>query len=303
LAFGLSTIALAAPVYAPQRSDVVPAAAPELVDPNGAATDPTKPRTTDPSRAPPGTAARPKESTVPTRIATDYEKSNEKRIDPATIAELNRMGTFLRAQQSFRVRAETTSDRVTEGDQNVQVAGTVDLSLRRPDKLHIDAVTDTEHRVVAYDGKAFTIFRPDKGNYAAFQSPAATTTPIGSVVARADKQFAIDLPLRDVFYWESPGSGAENVVSARHVGSSTVDGTPCQHYAFRLKNEDWQVWVTQGTEPVPRKIVVTTTALPSQPQRSSVLRWDLNTNPADTTFHFVPPKGAHQIDFNVDLAK
>jgi hypothetical protein len=70
------------------------------------------------------------------------------------------------------------------------------------------------------------------------------------------------------------------------------------HLAFRNAEVDWQIWIQQGDRPVPRKLVVTSKRMPGSPQFVTVLS-DWQTAPAitDTTFSFVPPKGAQKIDF------
>jgi hypothetical protein len=46
---------------------------------------------------------------------------------------------------------------------------------------------------------------------------------------------------------------------------------------------------------LPRKLIVTTTSEPAEPQYSSVLKWNLNPKFADATFNFSPPRGAMRI--------
>ena len=74
----------------------------------------------------------------------------------------------------------------------------------------------------------------------------------------------------------------------------------CDHYAFRQKDVDWELWIEQGGRPLPRKMVITTTAEPSKPQHSMVMNWDLAPKFEDELFTFVPPATAHQIEFDVD---
>src|SRR6476620_8372856 len=55
-------------------------------------------------------------------------------IDPQAIAALNAMGAYLRSQTAMRVMAEMTTDDVINTGQKVQVSGTVDMEVRRPDR-------------------------------------------------------------------------------------------------------------------------------------------------------------------------
>jgi hypothetical protein len=46
---------------------------------------------------------------------------------------------------------------------------------------------------------------------------------------------------------------------------------------------------------LPRKLVITTTDEPTQPQYVAVLTWDVAVKLDDKVFAFVPPKGAQPI--------
>jgi hypothetical protein len=123
--------------------------------------------------------------------------------------------------------------------------------------------------------------------------PAPAT--IRETLAAAADKYDLHLPLADLFYWGTDHSGIDDIKSAIEVGPSRVGGVQCDHYAFSQEGVDWQVWIERGRTALPRKLVITTTDEPSQPQYSSVLRWNLNPPVTDKTFSFVPPKGAMKI--------
>jgi hypothetical protein len=82
------------------------------------------------------------------------------------------------------------------------------------------------------------------------------------------------------------------------VGSSVVDGTRCHHLAFTEKTIDWEVWIEDGTQWVPRKLVITYKTLPGAPQFEAVLSdWDLVTQTPDALFTPALPPGAARIEF------
>lgn len=80
------------------------------------------------------------------------------------------------------------------------------------------------------------------------------------------------------------------------VGPARIDGTVTEHYAFRQPGVDWQVWIETGARPLPRRLVITTTDDPSQPQYASTLKWNTDAKLGDSAFTFVPPKDAHRIE-------
>jgi hypothetical protein len=218
--------------------------------------------------------------------------AQEPAIDPEAIAALRRMGAFLRKQESFAVKGETLTDQVLNNGQNVQLAGKVDLLVKRPDGLRAEITTDRKRRTLIYDGKTFTAYGKGTGYYASFAAPPT----LREVVQVAKERYDVDVPLADLFYWGSDQDAAASVESAMDVGPATIDGRRCDHYAFRQGDVDWQIWIQQGAEPLPCKFVITNTSLPSQPQHVVTMTWDLDPQlPASFKFH--PPKGSHRIVF------
>jgi hypothetical protein len=215
-------------------------------------------------------------------------------VDPDAIAALQKMGAFLRDQQKFSVRATVTTDDLLSSGQKVQFGGTLELMVRRPDRLRADVRGDRQDERIYYDGKTFTIFGEKVGYYASFQAPG-TLAELKDVT---EKRYGIDLPLADLFYWGTEHDGTSEITAATKVGVATVEGTACDHYAFRQKDVDWELWIEQGPHPLPRKIVITTTTEKSRPQHGMVLTWDLAPKLAEDLFTFAPPPEAHKIEFD-----
>jgi hypothetical protein len=214
-------------------------------------------------------------------------------IDPDAIAALQKMGEFLRNQQTFAVQSRATTDDVLPSGQKVQFSGTVDMRVRRPDRMRVDITGDRRNERIYYDGKTFTVFGDKVGYFATAPAPP-TLAELKDVL---EQRYAIDLPLADLFYWGTERDGRAAIQAAARVGTSNVEGFMCDHYAFRQKDIDWELWVEQGGRPLPRKIVITTTSEKTMPQHSMVLNWDLGPKFDEQLFTFVPPATARKIDF------
>ena len=215
-------------------------------------------------------------------------------IDPDAISALQKMGDFLRNQQSFSVQARMTTDDQLASGQKVQFGGSVDLKIRRPDRMRVDITGDRRNERLYYDGKTFTVFGPNTGYYATFAAPG-TLAELKDVL---EKQYAIDLPLADLFYWGTERDGRAAIQAATRVGTANVDGFVTDHFAFRQKDVDWELWIEQGARPVPRKLVITTTSEKSRPQHATVMNWDLSAKFEDQLFTFVPSEKTHKIEFD-----
>jgi hypothetical protein len=118
---------------------------------------------------------------------------------------------------------------------------------------------------------------------------------LGELVGFASNRYGIELPLVDLFRLGAENNEAASLEAAVDLGASTVDAVPCDHYAFRQGHVGWEVWIEQGARPLPHRLVITTTAAPAQPPREVRYEWTLDASPPDSTFRFVPPKGAHKI--------
>ena len=215
-------------------------------------------------------------------------------VEPEAISALQKMGEFLRNQQNFSVQARSTTDDVLASGQKVQFGGTIDLKVRRPDRLRMDISGDRRNERIYYDGKNFTVFADRVNYFATFPAPG-TLDELKSVL---EKRYAFDLPLADLFYWGTERDGTNAIQRATRVGTANIEGFACDHFAFRQKDVDWELWIEQGGRPVPRKVVITTTSEKSKPQHSMVMNWDLSAKYDDSLFTFVPPATAHQIEFD-----
>jgi len=228
-----------------------------------------------------------------------FAKSAAPAIDPEAVEALHKMGAFLRDQQKFTVRATATTDDLLSSGQKVQFSGTIEMMVRRPDRLRADIRGDRRDEHLYYDGKTFTVYGERVGYFASFAAPPT----LADLKTEAEKR-GIDLPLADLFYWGTEQDGTKEITAATKVGVSTVEGAACDHYAFRQKDVDWEIWIQQGPQPLPRKLVITTTGDKSRPQHSAVMTWDLSPQLGDELFTFVPPPEAHKIDFeNVTTAR
>lgn len=82
------------------------------------------------------------------------------------------------------------------------------------------------------------------------------------------------------------------------VGNAWVGGVPCDHLAFRGYGVDWQVWIEDGNQPLPRKYVITTIDIEGAPQAEIlVTEWNLSPDFDEGQFRFAPAADAKRIDF------
>lgn len=213
------------------------------------------------------------------------------KVDPAAVKALAQMSAFLQSLSTFALATDTSLEVVTNDDQKIQLVGTASYKVRKPDAFVIDVVSSSWNRRYIYAGGQFTVYAPELGYYAT----VPTQTTIQATVADVAARFGISIPLDDLFRWSSPGAREETLDSAFLVGAEVLDGVTTNHYAFREGHIDWQVWIQQGAQPLPRRVVIIDRRDKTSPAYIANLAWTLNPPLTDADFAFQPGKRATRI--------
>jgi hypothetical protein len=213
-------------------------------------------------------------------------------VAPAAIQALRDMGAHLQTLGRFQVTTEVTGERVLADGQKLQHTATASLDVVRPIKLRVRMVSPHSERELIFDGKTVTLFSPAQKYY----STVELVDTIGGLISRLQDRFGVEVPLSDLFVWGTPAAPLDKIQSAMNAGQDFVGDDLCDHYAFRQGDFDWQIWITTGAKPLPRKIVITNRADEARPQSVSLLTWNLKPTFKDSTFVFTPPKGATKVE-------
>jgi hypothetical protein len=213
-------------------------------------------------------------------------------IDPHADELLKRMGDYLGEAKFFSVSAEVWQDAQLSSGQRVQAGRTVELQVRRPDRLRATVHSTRRNRELIYDGNSLTLFNRVQN----FYGTVHTSGPLDQAMDVASEQFGIDMPLEDFIRSDPHKDLLQKVTSGSDIGPVTVLGVPCEHLAFTQNNIDWQVWIEDGPTPVPRKFVITYKDEPNSPQFTAIFsHWDFITKLPDFVFKFEPPPGASKL--------
>ena len=149
----------------------------------------------------------------------------------------------------------------------------------------MELVSDLKTRTYYYDGKQFTIYAPKLGYYATMAAPPTNRAFLKTLY---DK-FGIELPLEDLFRWsDGDGFDVRALTAGYSAGTATLDGVATDHWAFRQGDYDWEVWIQQGDQPLPRKLTIVDRTDPAMPGYTARLSWTLNPTFAADDFTFTP---------------
>jgi hypothetical protein len=219
--------------------------------------------------------------------------ADEKSIDPRADQLIKRMSDYLAQAKFFSVNAEIWQDIQLASGQQIQAGRTLDLQVRRPNRLRAEVNSPRRNRELFYDGSSITLLNRAQNFYGTIHAPGS----IDEAMDTASAKFGIAMPLDDFVSSDPHKDLLEKVTSGTDVGTVNVLGVPCEHLAFSQANIDWQVWIDKGAKPVPRKFVITYKDEPDSPEFTAIFsNWDFLTPLPDFVFQFEPPPGASKID-------
>lgn len=233
---------------------------------------------------------------APSALAKSSEKepSRPPIVDPRADQMLREMGSYLARAQQFSFRADIDYDHVLPTGQKVQFAAIEDVAVRRPNGAYVEYQGDVAAKRFWYDGKQITVLDGAEKVYATAPVPGKLDAALGKMV----EAHGFSPPLADLLYSDPYAELKKHALLGLYLGLHDVDGTRCHHLAFVDKQVDWQVWIEDGTQTVPRKLVVTYKTLPGSPQFVAVLsEWRFDERFANTVFEPKIPNGVQKIDF------
>jgi hypothetical protein len=213
-------------------------------------------------------------------------------VDLASIQALKDMGAHLQTLKRFQLTTELSGERVLADGQKLQHTAVAELDVARPNMLRARMTSARSQREIFYDGKTVTLFTPAQKYYSTFEF----TDNLGGLVNKLEERYGVEMPLYDLFVFGTPAARFDKIESAMNAGQDFIDDDLCNHYAFRQSNVDWQIWITTGSKPLPRKLVITNRSDDARPQSVSLMDWNLKPTFKDSVFKFTPPKGATAVE-------
>jgi hypothetical protein len=201
---------------------------------------------------------------------------------------------FVASQQQFSADTRNTLEIVLKSGQKIEFNHTTRQSVQRPDKLRSERTGDLVDQVFIYDGKSLTLHNKTDKAYAQVAAPDTLEGMLDFARTKLD----IVAPAGDLVYKNAYEILMDGVTDGIVVGKAVIEGMRCDHLAFRAPHVDWQIWIQQGAQPLPRKLLITTRDVVNAPQFAvTITKWNLKPTFGAQTFAFKPPPGAKKVDF------
>jgi hypothetical protein len=201
------------------------------------------------------------------------------------------MGKTLEAQE-FSFRARTLRVYATVEGQHLHIAHTMDVVVRRPDRLRVDVNGDDGAEQFLYDGTTTFIYGPETKKYMKIPSPNTIQDMLEAVSGR----LGVDFPLADFIATAPDKAFLFGVTAGREVNTVTINDVPCRHLLFNQPGVQIELWLEKNDRALPRRVIATYTELPDRPVFVAEMSdWKFDVHPADAQFTFQPPQGAEQV--------
>jgi len=214
---------------------------------------------------------------------------------------LMRMAAYLGGAEKYSVSLRAGYDAVQKSGQKIEFNETRKVVLSRPDKLRAEGErSDGAKTQVVFNGKEITLVDGASNVYATAPQPGNIDHSIVYFVS----DLGMRLPLAVMLLTRMPAELEARVQSVDYVEKTAVLGKPAHHLAARTDTVDFQVWVADGDQPVPLRVVITYKKAAGQPQFwAQFSDWNLAPAVSDATFAAQIPAGAQKIAFAAQLQR
>jgi hypothetical protein len=214
-------------------------------------------------------------------------------------ALLMRMADVLGKTQAFSVTISGGYDVVQDNGEKIEFGEVRQVLIDRPDHLRIQSeFSNGEELTIYFDGKELNVFSPKENVFAKLERKGSVDDMLRYVVL--DLQTPI--PLAMLFAQSIKEELEKRITEIDYVELTNIAGKPADHLAVRTADIDFQIWLAQGEQPLPLRVVITYKKEVGQPQyRADLSDWNLAPKIDEATLAFSPPTGAEAVPFMVSV--
>ena len=208
-------------------------------------------------------------------------------------ALLMRMADVLANTKAFSVTITAGYDVVQDDGQKIEFGEVRQVLVDRPDRLRVQLEqSDGDKFAIYFDGKDLIMFSSKENVFTKVEKQGSVDDMLRYVV------FDLQTPIPLALLWASSIKEEleKRTTEVDYVERTSIDGKPVDHLAGRMADVDFQMWVAQGEQPLPLRVIITYKKDTGQPQFSANLSdWNLAPKIEDAAFAFSPPAGAEAI--------
>jgi hypothetical protein len=206
------------------------------------------------------------------------------------------MSDYLAAQKAISFSFDTDLEIVTKDQQKLALASSGTVILDRPDKIRVTRHGGFADVEAIFDGKTLTLLDKNANLYGQVDVPGS----IDHLIDELRDEYHRPVPGADLLQSNLYDELMPSVIDVKDLGSGVIAGVECDHFAFRTKEVDWQIWIAQGDRPYPCRYVITSKLVADAPQYSVQIRdWKTGNEVAFHDFSVRTPTDAKKVDLKV----
>ena len=214
-------------------------------------------------------------------------------IEQEALDRLKQMSEKLASAKAFTYRSRSAVEVPSKTGQFLTFFAHAQVALERPNKLRASVTGDVPNFHFYYDGSNVSAFDPEKNVYAVSKAPSTIDEMLPFVMEKAGIRFPTD----DLMYSDPYAVMTKGLTHAIVVGPTTVDGVPCEHFAFRAPGINWEIWIDRGKSGLPKRLAATYTEVDNFPRfLVEFFDWNLEPKLGKGQFVFKKPANAKQIE-------
>ena len=206
---------------------------------------------------------------------------------------LKAMSDYMAEQKSISFSYDAILEVITRDHQKLGLASSGTVVMKRPEKLRATRLGGFADVEMVFDGKTLTLFGKNVNAYAQLEIPGT----IDHLIDELRAKYNMTLPAADLLMTNVYDELMPDVIDIKDLGSGVIGGIECDHFAFRTKEVDWQIWIAHGDHPYPRRYVITSKLMADSPQYSIQVRdWKTGDAVKGNDFSFKNSTNARKID-------
>jgi hypothetical protein len=206
---------------------------------------------------------------------------------------LKAMSDYMAALNVMSISYDTNLDIVTKDKQKLTLASSGTVTLNRPDKIRATRRGGFADVEMVFDGKMLTLLAKDANVYGQVDVPGT----IDHLIDELRGKYHRPVPGADLLNSNVYDELMSDVIDVKDLGSGVMGGVECDHFAFRKKEVDFQIWIAQGARPYPCRYVITSKLIAGAPEYSvQVKDWKTGNEVTSDDFSFKNPTNAKKVD-------
>jgi hypothetical protein len=234
---------------------------------------------------------------VITPTGADNQTGSPAPVNPRS--QFDRMTHFLSSTQLLQTTASMGYDVVQDSGQKIEFSERRRITVARPDRLRVEMLrSNGEEGMVLFDGQRITVYSAAHEGYAEAEIPGS----LDEVLVHFLRDLKMRMPLALMFSGRFPQEMEKRLEDLTFVEVSVLTDTPCVHLAGRTDQVDFQVWIPQTGDPLPRRLTITYRDQEGQPEFwADFSNWNIAPTISSSDFTFTPPAGSERIPFLAEM--